>query len=76
MQGVGVFRLYRKSLLAANLGVEMPTGAEMLKAGLIERGGRVRRRRAQGLSWSPWRLSCVRDGSSAHFNVTCGSTHN
>jgi len=48
MQGVGVFRLYRKSLLAANLGVEMPPVVEMLKAGLIERGGRVRRRRAQG----------------------------
>jgi hypothetical protein len=44
MQGVRVFRIYREGLLAANLGVEVPPGAEVLKAGRIERSRRVRRR--------------------------------
>jgi hypothetical protein len=48
MQGVRVFRVYRKGLPAADLGIEVPPGEEMLKAGRIERCRRVRRRAIPG----------------------------
>jgi len=48
MQGVRVFGIYREGLLAENLGVEVLPGAEMLKAGRIKRGRRVRRRGIPG----------------------------
>ena len=48
MQGIRVFRVYREGLLAAKLGVEVPPGAEMLKAGLMERRRSSCRRRVPG----------------------------
>jgi hypothetical protein len=46
LQGVGMSRIDRQRLLAADLGVEMSAGAQILKAGLIERGRRRRMLRA------------------------------
>jgi hypothetical protein len=48
MQGIGVFRIYLEGLPAAKLGVEVPPGAEMLKAGLMERRRSTCRRRVRG----------------------------
>jgi hypothetical protein len=48
MQGIRVFRIYLEGLPAAKLGVEVPAGAEMPKAGLMERCRRIRRRRVRG----------------------------
>jgi hypothetical protein len=42
-----MLRIQRKRLLTANLSVEMPPGAVMLKAGFTERSRRIRRRRVQ-----------------------------
>jgi len=48
MQGIRVFRIDSQALPAAKLGVEVPAGAEMPKAGLMERRRRIRRRRIRG----------------------------
>ena len=68
MQGVGVVGIQCKRLLAAKLGVEMPSGLHVAKAGLVERGDGCRPRTSTGRLRLSWRLPGARDGSSAHFN--------
>jgi hypothetical protein len=46
VQAVSVSWVDRQRLLAGDLSVEMPSGSQMLKAGLVERGRRRCRRRA------------------------------
>jgi hypothetical protein len=43
VQGVRVIRIELKRLLAAELGVEVPPGTEMMKASFTESSGRTRR---------------------------------
>jgi len=43
MQDARVIGIYLKRLLAAELGVEVPSGVEMMKASLTERRWRSRR---------------------------------
>ena len=42
MQDVGVIRVCGERLLAADLGIEMPPGPQMAKAGFMKFGGRGR----------------------------------
>lgn len=41
MQDIGAVGIDCECLLAANLGVEISSGPSMIKAGLMQRGGRV-----------------------------------
>jgi len=50
MQGVGVIRIYLKRLPAAELGVEVPPGAEMMKASFTESSRCARRQGLPGRS--------------------------
>jgi hypothetical protein len=72
MQGVGVIAIERQRLLAADLRLQMPSGAQMARAGLMERRRTAGIGTAQGCLGFSGGYPAV---ATVHRHISMGAAH-